>query len=189
MMSQKKWYKKDNFSIYLSNYGHLDENSLDQLLQIMDSLVEVEINHKFRKKQFFPAKIDELEAQQLFLNILSTLQHKNYQCTKKSLASQIYVYIAAHTKQPFSLTELSQEFSYHKAYIIELIKDAYSTTPSQLHTHLRMEEAKSLLKSTSSPIQEIAYEVGFHDPAYFSKQFKKNTGVTPKIYRKQYRNS
>ncbi|MEZ0119143.1 UNVERIFIED_ORG: YesN/AraC family two-component response regulator [Heyndrickxia coagulans] len=186
MMNQKKYYKKDDFSFFLSKNGHLEEDTLEQLLYTMNSLVEVEINHKIREKRFLPAKIGELEAQQLFLGILSILQQKNYKDSSKNLASQIYAYIAAHTKQPFSLANLSQEFSYHKAYIIQLIKDAYSITPAQLHTRLRMEEAKSLLKNTNFPIQEIAGEVGYDDPAYFCKQFKKKTGVTPKVYRNQY---
>jgi two-component system response regulator YesN len=46
-----------------------------------------------------------------------------------------------------------------------------------------MEEAKSLLKSTSLKILEVAERVGYENPHYFSTVFKKYTGIHPQKYR------
>ena len=50
---------------------------------------------------------------------------------------------------------------------------------------VRVDKAKQLLASSSLPVTDIAYRIGFHDANYFSRQFKKSTGVTPGDFRKQ----
>ena len=55
-------------------------------------------------------------------------------------------------------------------------------------TKKRMEKAKSLLENTSKRAYEVAEEVGFSDPHYFSVSFKKATGKTPTEYAKESRN-
>ena len=47
-----------------------------------------------------------------------------------------------------------------------------------------MKEAQLLLKNTDNPIQSIAFSVGYHDEKYFSRLFKKVTGLSPSEYRK-----
>jgi len=51
--------------------------------------------------------------------------------------------------------------------------------------HARMERAKELLVGTYLKSYEIAEEVGFTEPTYFSKVFKKSSGLSPNEYRKQ----
>ena len=50
-------------------------------------------------------------------------------------------------------------------------------------TGLRMDKAKELLTSTEYSMKEICSMVGYADPNYFSRIFKKNTGVTPTEYK------
>ena len=49
----------------------------------------------------------------------------------------------------------------------------------------RMEKAKELLMTTDKKSFEIAYEVGYRDPHYFSSTFKKTQGMSPRDYRNQ----
>lgn len=183
-MSHKQYYKRETTSVFIPQQGHLETETYQHLIRTMDSLTEVKIDHNYRQKLFLNPAMEILETQQLFLTVLALLQKKESTSGTGNLAAQIYTYIASHSKQPFSLEQLSQKFSYHKVYIIKLIKDAYSVTPAQLHTNFRMEDSKALLENTNASIQEIAAEVGYQDAAYFSKQFKKNVGMTPKEFRK-----
>jgi AraC-like DNA-binding protein len=50
---------------------------------------------------------------------------------------------------------------------------------------IKIREAIRLLKDSELNISEIAYNLGFSDPLYFSKYFKKEVGVAPLQYRKQ----
>ncbi len=51
---------------------------------------------------------------------------------------------------------------------------------------LRIEEAKQILESTQSPVDDVATEVGYEDPAYFRRLFKRTVGITPSQYRKRF---
>ncbi len=80
---------------------------------------------------------------------------------------------------------IAAHFNYHPYYLSQLIKQATGRT---LHTHLshyRIRIAKNYLTTTDMDINTISWKCGFNSTAYFIKQFKQSTGVTPK----QYRNS
>ena len=51
---------------------------------------------------------------------------------------------------------------------------------------LRIEEAKHLLETTADPTDGIAARVGYEDPAFFRRLFKRRTGVTPARYRQRF---
>lgn len=64
------------------------------------------------------------------------------------------------------------------------VKEVTGKTTTQLISSRVIQEANNLLKHTDWSISSIAYSLGFEDPAYFSKYFKKQTGVSPYMFRK-----
>ena len=62
-------------------------------------------------------------------------------------------------------------------------KETGKTAQEYLHYYL-IEEAKNNLLNTNDPINEIAFNLGFEYPQYFSKLFKSKTGMTPLAFRK-----
>ena len=52
-------------------------------------------------------------------------------------------------------------------------------------TKIRMEKAIEMLKDPSVKLYDICYAVGYSDPSYFSKVFKKYTGLSPKQYKEK----
>lgn len=65
------------------------------------------------------------------------------------------------------------------------IKSLLGVTPSDFLRNIRMQRAEKLISETSMTFSEIAFSVGFSDPKYFTKCFKKDTGLTPSEYRKK----
>ncbi len=53
--------------------------------------------------------------------------------------------------------------------------------------NLRVEEAKRMLESTSDPVDEICFEVGYEETAFFRRLFKRLTGLTPSQYRRMFK--
>lgn len=76
---------------------------------------------------------------------------------------------------------------YNGDYMRRLFKQELGRTPSDYLTEKRLENAKKLLSISRSPeltVAEIAYICGFYDSNYFTRVFKKVTGVLPTAYRK-----
>ena len=53
--------------------------------------------------------------------------------------------------------------------------------------NLRIEEAKRLLENSELSADEIASEVGYENPAFFRRLFKRTTGLTPGAYRRMFK--
>lgn len=62
-------------------------------------------------------------------------------------------------------------------------KKEFKDSPKNYITTRRLEKAQELLRVTPMSISEIAYEVGFNDPLYFARAFKKKVGVSPSNFR------
>jgi transcriptional regulator GlxA family with amidase domain len=65
-------------------------------------------------------------------------------------------------------------------------RKATGITPISYVQHLRVEDAKSFLETTSTPIDEISWKIGYEDPSFFRRIFKRITGLTPSAYRRSF---
>lgn len=65
------------------------------------------------------------------------------------------------------------------------MKSIVGMTPGDFLRHIRMQRAEELIVNSKQNFSQIAYAVGFTDPKYFSKCFKKETGMSPSEYRKR----
>lgn len=94
-----------------------------------------------------------------------------------SLTDQVLRYIKAHYRESISLDSLAQSLSYSPQYVSRKFKEQTGCTPTEYVIRLRMGEARSLLASTEASLQEIAAYVGYMDPFYFNRIFKKETAL------------
>lgn len=55
------------------------------------------------------------------------------------------------------------------------------------HVHrIRIEKARDLIENGGAPLDDVGYEVGYEDPAFFRRLFRRTTGLTPAVYRRKY---
>ena len=92
--------------------------------------------------------------------------------------------IEENYKMNVEIKEYASRISLNTGYFIEVFKQITGQTPLAYRTMIRMEKAKQFLRDTQKPIHEIAAEIGYMDSMYFSKQFRKYTGFTPVMYRR-----
>ena len=96
---------------------------------------------------------------------------------------QAQEYIQENYKKDLSLDALSKELDISPYYFSKLFKEETGSNFVEYLTNLRMSRAKELLKDEKLSMKEICMEVGYSDPNYFSRIFKKNFGMTPTEYR------
>lgn len=72
-----------------------------------------------------------------------------------------------------------------RSVLYSKIKTAVGMTPVDFVRHIRLLRAQKLINDTDQSLTQIAYSVGFSDPKYFSKVFKREMGVTPSEYREK----
>lgn len=85
--------------------------------------------------------------------------------------------------EDISISSIADQVYLTPNYISMIFKKAKGYTIVDYITRLRIEKAKHLLSTTNLKIQEIAEQVGYSNPYYFSSVFKKKTGLQPKNYR------
>ena len=93
------------------------------------------------------------------------------------------LYISEHFSNPLTLEEVAAYVHLHPSYFSTLFKSSTGSSFKEYLNMVRIEESKRLLSNTDYSIIDIAVAVGFEDQSYFSKVFKKYTGLTPKQFR------
>lgn len=106
---------------------------------------------------------------------------------KFALFKAIEQYIADNLKEDISLKDTAAKFNLSPYYFSRTFKKVFGYNFSDYLNMVRVSRAKELLKDDSLSVKEICYLVGYSDPNYFSKVFKKYEGVTPTEYREKLR--
>ncbi|CAN5389176.1 hypothetical protein BH09VER1_BH09VER1_07800 [soil metagenome] len=83
-----------------------------------------------------------------------------------------------------SVEELARQLSVSRSTLSHRFSAEMGETMVQLKNRLRIQRAQELMSDTGKQLKEIAFEVGFDDPAYFTRLFTRQAGVSPGAYRK-----
>ncbi len=92
-------------------------------------------------------------------------------------------HLIAHLREPFALGDLAAHCGLSVSRLAALFKQETGTSPQQFLERHRMQHASQLLRLTSLTIAEIATEVGFEDPFYFTNRFRRYAGTSPSHFR------
>lgn len=100
-----------------------------------------------------------------------------------SIVQMAKEYIKENFAKDISLDEVSREVNISPYYFSKVFKEEAGINFIDYLTEIRMEQAKKLLQQKNLSMKEICVAVGYGDPNYFSRTFKKNVGVTPTEYK------
>lgn len=117
-------------------------------------------------------------------NASSENADEGYQ-SEKALAQNMVRFIQEHFAEGLSLQMLAEEFSMSESYISNLIKKKTGKGFGEHLMEFRIQKAQEFLRTTNDSIETIAARVGYPDYFYFTKVYKKATGISPAAYRKQ----
>ena len=92
-------------------------------------------------------------------------------------------YLSEHMNEKITLQDLAEEVHLSPSRLAHLFREQVGATPQQFLERHRLERAKQLLRSTPHLVQDVAWQVGYENPFYFTRRFKKYAGCSPSAYR------
>jgi YesN/AraC family two-component response regulator len=119
-------------------------------------------------------------------DFMDSIFEQGYGRTNKKVRKALD-YIAEHYTEDLRLEDVAEHVGLSTFRIAHMVKDFTGRTILQHVKRLRTEKARRLLEDTSLTCAEIAYEVGFSDQSFFTRQFREMTGTTPAKYRRERR--
>jgi len=93
-------------------------------------------------------------------------------------------YIHDHLTEPLQLQDLAQRAHLSPTHFSRLFKSTFGVSPMRYVIERRIERAATLLTTTDLKLAHIAQSIGYSDPYYFSRLFRRVTGQTPSNYRR-----
>lgn len=126
--------------------------------------------------------LPELKAKSLFFSILdeiltSAASQRNE--SGRQLIEQAIAYINSHYMETFTMPKLAGRYGLNSKQFAYLFQKYTGMGPNEYLIACRVRRAKELLYTTTCSVAEVSVCVGYSDPYYFSKLFKKRTGVCP----------
>lgn len=104
---------------------------------------------------------------------------------QKTLHGQILEYLKENLGGELSLVELSQKFNYSNTFLCTKFKEQSGESIMQCYNRLKIEEACRMMQQTEVTLADISARLGFNNPYYFLRVFKRVKGVAPSEYRKR----
>lgn len=108
--------------------------------------------------------------------------NKKKQISGEDIVREAMQFMQSHYHQKISLQTISEKYFIHAGYFSRIFKDIVGRNFNECLTNIRIAKACELLRRTDSTITSISEMVGFEEPKYFSKVFKKGMGITPSEY-------
>lgn len=103
-----------------------------------------------------------------------------------AIVAAVQQWIADHYAERAPVARMAERSGLPERTFKRRFKIATGRTPGDYVQTLRIEEAKQLLETTGDPTESIGFQVGYEDPAYFRRLFKRRAGITPSRYRQRF---
>lgn len=179
-------------------FDRMAENNPDSIMEIRTKILEFTLwaehmayekggmTYRFNSRQdYLPTIMEMTELYQLkkwFVEKIMTAC-QNILSKRAEKSNSIIEMAKDHIKNNFnkdiSLDDVSRVVNISPYYFSKIFKEGTGENFIEYLTNIRMDKAKELLSTTEYSMKEICGMVGYSDPNYFSRSFKKNVGVTP----------
>lgn len=137
----------------------------------------------YRLRQVLPKSIEtDLRLQAAYVDTQKIARkHTETSITEERLLiGKARELVSKNFEKDISPSDLAKELAVSLRQLQRIFKEELNLSPNDFLTTLKMEEAARLLRETSLTISEVAYAVGFNDPSYFGRVFRKYFGKSPK---------
>lgn len=163
----------------------LPDESISDVQYVTDQLIaEIKAEDYNFKQQAY----NYIQVLLLRIERLKQKENVNFQPDPHFDLATHFKEIVEENKHCFrSVAFFSQALGVSEKTLSTITKKYFKDTPANFIHGKRVLEAKRLLSNSKLTIKEVAYQLGFDQPTYFTKYFKKYTSVTPKQFQKEIR--
>ena len=107
----------------------------------------------------------------------------SWEVSYEKFVKRLLDFISQHiSDSDFNLESLSNETGMSQMQLYRKIKGLFGFSPAEFVKTIRLKRGAELLRIKTGNISEIAYEVGFENPAYFSTCFRQQFGISPSAF-------
>jgi AraC family L-rhamnose operon transcriptional activator RhaR/AraC family L-rhamnose operon regulatory protein RhaS len=164
-----------------AGYLHLTPEQLSRAMSLVDTM-ESELQSRRKGYRMLVAGC----FMQLAALLIRYYEDPERPIPQKMLKmSEIMVYLHRNYHSRISIEQLCASAGMSESTLSRAFKQAVGTTPLDYCNRLRLRRAAELLRNTDMSIAEIAEHSGFDDSNYFSRTFRRQLGLSPRIYRQQ----
>lgn len=183
------------FDWMIENYGDCDYDIKLKVLEFVLRAETISYNatgrtYRFRSRQdYLPTIMEMTDSEMLrgwFIDKMGQAVREvanNMEMQSGGIINQAKAYIQANFQKEISLDDVSRAVDISPYYFSKIFKEETGENFIEFLTSIRMEKAKELLSGSGLSMKEICAQVGYADPNYFSRTFKKNVGLTPTEYK------
>ena len=162
-----------------------DEAFSEALSRLASYGLDTEKGKKYLK-EIRPHRREQILASAHLLDAVASYMYAGSLVKRRSeeLSVRISEYIAEHLGEELDVASLTRRFALSRTRLFCVFKECFGISVSRYIQEKRIEKAKELLDTTALSVGEIALVVGYAEGNYFSKVFKKETGLAPTEYRR-----
>lgn len=185
--------KKYGFFSYTTNEAlHLSPKEEKQIELIVENIeIEYQNNQDKFGKHIIISQLDTLLK---YANRFYNRQFINRQELSNDLLEKFNRYVTEYLESGQvqengmpSIEQIAHKLLVSQRYLSDTLKKETGKTTTE-HLHLQLiDTAKNMLLQPHKSISEVAYQLGFEYPPYFSRLFKKKEGISPRAYRDKYK--
>nr|WP_312579217.1 AraC family transcriptional regulator [Sedimentibacter sp.] len=165
------------FPLYQSHFAFLT----GQNPKISDLIQQLHIS------QSTPGASSLFKTKMLFTLLLSEFfdsARRKLEDKGTALIEQVMEYIRQNHAEPITISQIAADFGLDRRRLTYLFERQAGMSPSNYLIQCRMLKAKELLGNCTCSIKQVSECVGYYDSLYFSRAFKKQTGMSPSEFRK-----
>lgn len=172
---------------------NLTESIMSEIRKVFNISVKIgngsiynDIHNMYKSYREACESLEYINSDDLKLNrYIPVEKQQNADNKKIILFKEVEKYIVENLKEDIDMENTAKKFNISSSYFSRIFKDVLGYNFSDYINMIRIKKSKELLKEGILTIKEICYEVGYSDPNYFSKVFKKYEGVTPSEYKQK----
>lgn len=179
----------DEFPFYNINGTPVFQLAEEELKAIVDLVLKM--NDELKRQQTGMAKAMQMYLYLLLLQAKRSYERQGLQANATigstySLTSRFQKLVGIHYLSKRKVSDYAQMLCVSANHLNRVVKESTGKTALDNIREMLAQEAKSLLQNTGNTVAEIAYQLGFNDPASFNRFFKSVVKHTPLTYRQKH---